>query len=1164
VVALSLGSGGSEARAQASGCPNDDELADYNCPVGPSYLIPGLTDLNGWSDRAHYRNILTGDVDGDGIDEMVARGVGGIQVYRFDSSAGQWSQVKVNRILPDQAGWANRQYYDTVRLGDIDGDGRAELVARSGDGILVFKYMVKSPDEGGWNQITTSGPMKDSDCFSGQGENNYPGKGSVPCWNDDPAYYSTIQLAPLGPQKGPAGDKPTMQLIGRSGYGLEVYKWTGSGWSKVATNTFLGDRYLGHPVIGTNPPDDYTTPTDDRYYRNILVWDAKTVVARDSHGLQVFELDGGQFGPKFAASDGNAPFAEPQNASTYSTLQLLRGAGPKGGPAVSGPVVLGRGTGGLQLWNWTGTDWKNLITDGSAPPLTDNDGFNNRVYYRTIQAADVNGDGRDEVLVRASNGMLVVRLDAAGNGWGSFLSVNRPALANDPWSDPAYYSTIKTAKLGKSNARSLLARGRTGVRTWYFDTRPGRNRWTRHKRYGMPPFTGADLQAYNYLNRYVGLPDGGVRGLYTDFTNAPDTRIMAEKLKKLQDTCTVPQLPGYPPSQYATCSLPASGATDAVWTEVANQIMAELSYALIVNSYFTGPNGLTAIQTEAFQDDTDQYASISDDLKLAQAANVRADVNYLELFEGILDILAIIPEAGEAFEITGAALGIADSATEDTKKPTHFDYTVSQVQSDITNFHERAAAAITAQLHYVLGDYGLMSTVGRLRDSGHWKLDTAAAASAHRQGFARWVYQQFLPALWDDWTVDHCRIHWGCAQPGPMMRHWQDIGEDQDGYEEADFSGYLPRQKPCGEVHCEWQSLEQQTGWDDTIKTLKPQPIPATCSYDADTNTAGWTFGCPLGAVPPGKFRTISCDYSVSYPDTNDCWTQQPGDGVTSAAARGVGTNRGTVDLATATRLKGDLDLRRGKVTFGQFLHEGGGANELVIRPGGRKAAPKTLRVKRGAKRHRARFETPRGVTPRIRGTLSISVRKERVGRGRKRRIRLVRTLTTRTHIDRARIVRPRGCGGGGNTTSLNIHTVVRGRRGRPAQTLGLHPVQCLKGGRMRYRAPRSRARVAGSRAAVRGRAAVVPLRCLSVGRLPCKGTLTLTAGIGGRRVVVGRRGFAIRHQRRATVRVRLSARARRAVAANGGRLGTTAITRTSHPSGLLLGSRRAITLLAR
>jgi hypothetical protein len=241
LIAL-LGPVESDARAQGD-CPNRDNLTlAYNCSYGPSYQIPGLTDLTGWDEPAHYGNILVGDLNGDKADELVARGTGGLQVYRFDTTRGQWTQLHVtNPILSDRAGWGQRRYYDTIRLGDLDGDGGAELVARTAGsaGIQVYGFKETSQDSGTWTLLSKGpGPMADTTCFS-----------NGRCWGDDgrryqdpsyntTSYYSTIQLTELGRQ----GSAPAMQLIGRGADGLELYRWNGAGWDQLETLPNLSDN----------------------------------------------------------------------------------------------------------------------------------------------------------------------------------------------------------------------------------------------------------------------------------------------------------------------------------------------------------------------------------------------------------------------------------------------------------------------------------------------------------------------------------------------------------------------------------------------------------------------------------------------------------------------------------------------------------------------------------------------------------------------------------------------------------------------------------------------------------------------------------------------------------------------------------------------------------
>jgi hypothetical protein len=191
------------APAAGATCPvRGNPGADYSCPIGPDYLIPALPNNMGWDQPSHYQNIVYGDINGDGAEEMVARGTAGTEVFRFVPHLGQWSQMAVPAILPDSAGWAAADRYRTLALGDIDGDGRAELVIRSGDGMIVYRFRPGATADGGfWEQVTHSGPFA----------------GAV--W-DKPEYYSTIKLMPIGG----AASKPTMQLVGRGPDGLHVYR----------------------------------------------------------------------------------------------------------------------------------------------------------------------------------------------------------------------------------------------------------------------------------------------------------------------------------------------------------------------------------------------------------------------------------------------------------------------------------------------------------------------------------------------------------------------------------------------------------------------------------------------------------------------------------------------------------------------------------------------------------------------------------------------------------------------------------------------------------------------------------------------------------------------------------------------------------------------------
>ncbi|MDQ3874112.1 MAG: hypothetical protein M3322_00980 [Actinomycetota bacterium] len=1013
-LVLLVGAGGEEARAQAA-CPNPEKTLDYNCPVGPSYVIPGLTDLNGWKEPAHYRNILVGDLTGDAADELVARGAAGIQVYRFDATAGQWSRVHVNPILPDAAGWAQRKYYETLRLGDVDGNGNAELVARGPAGIVVFGYKPGStPDTGTWEQLTTSGPMADKDCFSN-------GK----CWGDDESYYSTIQLGHFN-----SGNTPT--LLGRGADGLVTYFWNGSGWTQGPGISDLSD------ANGWNRPEYYSTIR--------LAVQGAVVLARGKPGMLIYEFTPGQPSTwRQLAKSG--PFADTDCFSNgkcwnsgpeyYSTIQVA--------PAFVGDqeVVIGRGADGVHVYEFgpegdgSTWGWEEKTDPAGQNPLPDAAGFDKPQYYRTIQTAQINGQGSYELLARTPTGMVAYGFDPFGR-WSAPIAAGEPALADKPWAlDPSYYETIKPATLlfaPPVPTHGLLARGPHGIRTWRFDA--ASSTWSRYLPYGN--FPNVDDNAFTKLNTFLGIANGTIRSIYTDPTSNPASSQLQGYQNSIAQTCT--GLISANPPRYQSCTPPASvpGVSPPAWTAVSNQILAELFWAQQVLDHFTTLEG---INTQLFLDEDSEFPAIGDELKLSQAPNVVAEVDYLSLFEGVLDLLALIPAGGEVFEFTAAALGIAAAATAtgSGSEPTEFDHKFAEMETHIATIRQETQDAITAQRHYVLGDYGLLQTVGHLVASQIWRLDTQAALSAGRQGFTHWAYRGLLPVLWDRWAVNGCKP-WqqDVCQPPQNGKGMKSYVSHPDG--STDFDGLVPRQTPCAQgftFHCNFASLESQ-GYTDALNTLR-EPVATDCLYDPQAGKS-WEYGtCALGvswdeleardsngfAIWP--FRFFSCTQTGI--DNSECVRNQPSS-LVAGKARGLGTRATSVELAIEEPLRGKIDLRRATVTLVRYLHEGAvtGAGELVNRPGGRDATPHTLRRTRSS-RGRAVFRAPRGRLPRVVATLAV-----RGGR-----------LHATVRVSGARLDAPKACDRRLKTTHLRTHLVVRAGRDRTVQSLSMAPWRCVR-----------------------------------------------------------------------------------------------------------------------
>jgi hypothetical protein len=120
---------------------------------------PAWGDIGGWDQPQYYATIQLADIDGDGRAELIGRGPGGILVNRFDTATHAWIAKKPGPPLSYTAHWDQPQYYTTIQLADVDGDGQSELVARGSDGIQVWHYDSRTDC---WSELAYGGPFADS------------------------------------------------------------------------------------------------------------------------------------------------------------------------------------------------------------------------------------------------------------------------------------------------------------------------------------------------------------------------------------------------------------------------------------------------------------------------------------------------------------------------------------------------------------------------------------------------------------------------------------------------------------------------------------------------------------------------------------------------------------------------------------------------------------------------------------------------------------------------------------------------------------------------------------------------------------------------------------------------------------------------------------------
>ncbi len=167
----------------------------------------------------------------------------------------------------------------------------------------------------------------------------------------------------------------------------------------------------------------------------------------------------GPCGPLFTTpqwSDGTG-WASP---SQYETIQLAKLAG-------SGEDLIARDAAGLwvEKFDQAKGQWELLgnAEGGLALSLPNRDGWNRPSQYRTIQVADLNGDGEPLLLARAADGLHVYRWDEST---ATFTDISKPPrLFSDAadGNDPSVYETIQTADLFGNGSAEVLGRTPKGI-----------------------------------------------------------------------------------------------------------------------------------------------------------------------------------------------------------------------------------------------------------------------------------------------------------------------------------------------------------------------------------------------------------------------------------------------------------------------------------------------------------------------------------------------------------------------------------------------------------------------------------------------------------------------------------------------------------------------------
>ena len=499
------------------------------------------------------------------------------------------------------ASWNGESCYSTIQTADIDGDGLAELIGRCVNGIRVYSFdttagawraMPHGPhwtDEGGWDL-----PQFYETIFAGDLDGD--GTAELMARDDDgivaysyDASAKIWQLLPRGPDFSDAGGwdqaqyYKTIQAADLDGNGTaEVFA---RGYSGIVAYSYDASAKTWHKLPDGPHWTDEGGWDLPQFYETIFASDldgdgTAELMARDDDGIVAYSYDASA--KVWQLLPRGPDFSDAggwDQAQYYKTIQA---ADLDGNGAAE---VFARGYSGIVAYSYDASakTWHKL-PDG--PHWTDAGGWDQAHYYESIHAGDLDGKGGAEVFARGAGGVGAYSYDASTKAWSEMAS--GPAWSDDAgWDSAEYYLTIQAAKAGSKTQAVLLGRFRRGIVTEQYN--PATQSWG-NASLPYPAFTGEALDAYNAIKAGLGL---------------------AQPIRSFYGTASQGTLNQYGSDTDGIFSLKRPRSINRkVWKTVTDQIGTELKWAGQVAGAFASNKALI---NEVF---------LSDDLSLSYVAGV--------------------------------------------------------------------------------------------------------------------------------------------------------------------------------------------------------------------------------------------------------------------------------------------------------------------------------------------------------------------------------------------------------------------------------------------------------------------------------------------------------------------------------------------------------------
>lgn len=437
--------------------------------------------INAWSDLKYLSTIRFADINGDGRADICGRASAGVICGISTGSNFTQSGTPQTPFL-DSNGYGVQNRYGTFQLVDVNADGRADACMRGPNGVYCSLSITTRYDPGQTvsylgNVATFTPTIRLTANF-----------GDDASWNSSAAYWATVKPATTLAGSGYIG------FCGRGAFGIICTNGPAVAYCKapdacdstcVHTPRACSGSVCRYQVPLPQPQKTGAFVRQTATLYSAELSDSEGPVSADEYGTLRFpdlDCDGssdvcyrnssglfcalasqesyvkdkaGSFG-RFAlwSSSFGASWTAGGSAA-WRTIQFpdlngdgkadVCGRGPAGLPGINCALSYGTYFGAVSQWSpgfWLGWQLEK--------------------YYASIQFADVNGDGRDDVCGRGASGIFCA-LSLSSN---RFSAVRQWSLnfADDIWGvSEAYYGTVSYPDVNGDGMSDVCGRYSSGV-----------------------------------------------------------------------------------------------------------------------------------------------------------------------------------------------------------------------------------------------------------------------------------------------------------------------------------------------------------------------------------------------------------------------------------------------------------------------------------------------------------------------------------------------------------------------------------------------------------------------------------------------------------------------------------------------------------------------------